>query len=300
MKTPADKIAPGANPRNDIIQIIVTNRCDLFTCSNCTQLLPFRADVRFMSVDVFRRALRSLDTWPGVRALFGGNPCSHPNFEELCSIMEEEVPNQAQRGLWTNNLLGKGAVAKRTFWPHGRFNLNVHEVSAAADYMREWLPGVPVLGENKASWHSPILMKWSDYGLSYEQWVSQRETCDINQRWSAAIAERRGEAYGYFCEVGAALDGIRGENHGVLAVPGWWKFGMGMFHEQVRQCCDRGCGVPLRRKGSLDRADNYDVSPSWPTEVPMLSNPAVSVKVHAEFPEGTEMATDYQEKWTAK
>lgn len=298
MKAPYDKVAPGANPRNDIIQVIVTNRCDLFTCSNCTQLLPFRKDTHFMSVEVFREALRSLAGWPGVRAMFGGNPCSHPQFDELCAVMEEEVPSQAQRGLWTNSLLGKGQVARKTFWPHGRFNLNVHESKSAADEMREWLPGIEVLGERRASWHSPILLNYRDYGMTDEQWVAARETCDINQRWSAAIAERDGHAYGYFCEVGAALDGIRGTNHGLLAVPGWWKFGMEMFQEQVVKCCDSGCGVPLRRKGSLDRDDNYDLSPSWQEGLAPVA--LVAKTVHPQFPEGTEISTDYQQKWTKK
>ena len=32
--------------------------------------------------------------------------CSHPHFDALCEILQEEVPDQAKRGLWTNKLLG--------------------------------------------------------------------------------------------------------------------------------------------------------------------------------------------------
>lgn len=292
MLTPADKIAPNARYTNDIIQIIVTRSCDLLFCSNCTQLLPYRQDVRHMSLDVFRQALRSLEGWPGVRALFGGNPCSHPKFDALCQILQEEVPDQAKRGLWTNNLLGHGAIARETFWPHGRFNLNVHNEERAVAEMQQWLPGITLLGRGTPSWHSAMLVHWQDMGLTYAQWVDKRERCDINQRWSAAIAERDGAAYTYFCEVGASLDGVRGENHGVLARPGWWQRPIGEFQEQITQCCDRGCGVPLKYRGHLDSDEIYDVSPQLIQIVDKTTKPAV--QVHTTPAESVPIATDYQ------
>lgn len=295
MLTPKDKLESGVN---DIIQVEITRACSLYTCSNCTRLLPFRQDTLHMSLDVFRQAVRSLIGWPGVISLFGGNPNSHPRFEEICEIFCQEVPNQKQRGLWTNDLLGKGEASKTTFWPHGRFNLNVHENSKAADEMRKWLPGIAIVGEQRASWHAPILMNYRDYGISDAEWVSMRERCDINQRWSASIVERDGKAVAHFCEIASALDGIRGLNHGVEAVPGWWRMPMNYFHEQVRKCCDAGCGVPLKRKGSLDSDEIYDVSPSF---LPIVVNPKrVSIRLHEMMPEATVEVTDYQGARTAK
>lgn len=294
MKTPIDKINSGAN---DIVQIVCTTACNLFWCSNCTQILPFRKDIKHMSPEVFRQTLRSLDGWPGVRAMFGGNPCVHPQFPELCRIMAEEVSNQNQRGLWTNDLMKHGEITKRTFWPYGRFNLNVHCDVKAADYMREWLPGIPILGEDRPSWHSPILMDYRDFGISDENWIEMRENCDINQRWSAAIMERDGAPYAYFCEVAGALDGIREENNGILAEPGWWKWPMNRFENQVKSCCDRGCGVPLKRKGHLDSDETYDISSSW-QEATQLRN--AFTLVHVGLPEGTEIPTDYQARWSEK
>ncbi len=295
MRAPTDKLPPNPGPHNDIIQVITTRVCDLHWCSNCTQLLPFRTDAWNMSPEVFREALRSLEGWPGVRAMFGGNPCTHPKFDELCAIMREEVPDQRQRGLWTNNLLGHGAVARETFWPHGRFNLNVHGKPEAIPEMLEHLPGIAVVGTDRASFHSPILMDWRDMGLTEEEWVAKRETCDINQRWSAAIAERDGRPYAYFCELGASLDGVRGENNGILAVPGWWRWPMALFADQVRQCCDRGCGVPLRYRGHLDSDEVYDVSRSFipVTDVVVRRAKRERVQVHEAPPETTPEVTKY-------
>lgn len=291
MLTPIDKLPP-RNPANDIIQIEITRACDIHTCSNCTRLLPFRKDTLHMSTQCFAKAVDSLAGWPGIIALFGGNPCSHPKFEEICLILSAKVPMR-RRGLWTNALLGKGEIVKRTFWPDARFNLNVHTSAKAADEMREWLPGCRIVGEKSASWHSPILMNYRDYGISDDEWTPLREACDINQRWSAAIVERSGIPYAYFCEVASALDGIRGMNHGVEAVPGWWKLPISYFHEQIRNCCDAGCGVPLRRRGSLDNVDQYDISESWSSAVENAKG-KISIETHTDLPATTEEATDYQ------
>lgn len=285
MKAPIDKIRTGGN---DIIQIIVTRKCDLFHCSNCTQLLPFRKDTIEMSPEVFRLALRSLEGWPGVRAIFGGNPCTHSRFAELCRIMAEEVPDQRQRGIWTNNLMSYGMIVKDTFWPHGRHNLNVHGDAAAEAAMRTWLPDWKIWGQ-RPSHHAPVLMDFRDYDIAPADWARIREGCDINRNWSAAIVERDGAPYAYFCEVGASLDGVRGENHGIPAVPGWWRLGIEAFSEQVHGCCDRGCGVPLRRRGHEDADETYDISPSWAT----LTVKGKRIEQHAELPGGTHEATDY-------
>lgn len=288
---------PPTGKANDIIQILVTRSCSLFNCSNCTQLLPFRKDVVHMSPEVFRLALKSLRGWPGVRALFGGNPTNHPKFPELCKIMVEEVPDQRQRGLWCNDLLGHGQVARDTFFPHGRFNMNAHADEAAAAEIERWLPGKLIeASRSTAAWHSSVLLHYADMGLSYEQWVALREKCDINRNWSSAIVERDGKPYAYFCEVGASLDGIRGENHGIEAVPGWWKFQMDKFEGQVRGCCDQGCGVPLKSRGHLDRDDTYDVSAAF---VPLtIKAKTVKIEIKTSLTDVAKEVTDYMRQRT--
>lgn len=274
MLTPNDKLTAGAN---DIIQIVVTTACDIYTCSNCTQLLPFRKDTKHMSLGCFLKAVKSLADWPGVIALFGGNPCSHPQFPELCRILEEHVQPQSRRGLWSNALLGHGAVARRTFYPDGRFNLNVHKNIAAAIEMGEWLPGKVIRSSvRECSHHAPILVSHKDLGIARREWTHLREACPINQKWSAAIVEDHGQPVAYFCEVAAALDGVRGDHHGVPVFPGWCKAPMVTFQHQINGCCDQGCGVPLKLNGHLDSDKTYDVTASF---VPYLAlkKPVVSL-----------------------
>jgi hypothetical protein len=259
MRTPHDKLLRGLN---DIIQIDVTRRCDLFTCSNCTRLLPYRRDVRDMSLDVFRRAVDSVADWPGVVALFGGNPCAHPEFPELCRILAERIP-PGRRGLWSNHLLGQGAVAQATF-TGGRLNLNAHGNQAAAADFERWFPGKRIPGTDRGvSWHGAILVDWRDLGLSPEEWANLRETCPINHSWSAILQEQDGQPVAYFCEVAGAIDAVVGGRNGIPAVPGWWRKPITAYYQQVANGCDRGCGVPLRLAGQTDRAATYDASRSW-------------------------------------
>jgi hypothetical protein len=288
---------------NDTIQIVISRACDLFWCSNCTQLLPFRRDAVQMAPAVFRAALRSLAGWPGIRGVFGGNPCMHPAFPELMAILCEEVPDQRQRGIWTNDLRQHGALVREVFFPRGRFNLNAHANPGAAAVMDHYLPGKVIpSSRTRASWHGPILIDWRDVGLTPAEWETAREACDINRTWSAAIFERDGAPVAYFCEVAGALDGIRGENHGIPAVPGWWRNGMAGFGDQVAQCCDRGCGVPLRRLGHLDTAATYDTSAAFiPLIRGRLRTPRIAAVLHTDLEApGTARPTDYQGLRSAK
>lgn len=258
MLAPIEKVRRGGN---DTIQVVVTTACDR-ACSNCTQLLNFRTDYRFMSVECFSDAVNSVREWPGIVALFGGNPAVHPHFNELCEILSEAIPPE-RRGLWTNHTFKHGEIAAQTFGK-GRLNLNAHANPEAAKAMNAAFPGRVIRGsEANPSWHSAILADYRDFGMSDAEWTQKREACEINSKWSGAIVERNGKPFAYFCEVAAAIDGIRGENSGIPATPGWWREYMPVFEHQVKHCCDRGCGVPLKIKGHLDRDDTYDVSPSW-------------------------------------
>lgn len=285
MLAPIDKLTSRVN---DIIQIVITTACNL-NCSNCTQLLPFRRDYKHMSLECFREAVRSLTEWPGVVGIFGGNPCVHPQFEDICAILCEEIPEQKHRGLWSNDLLKHGELCRRVFYPAGRFNLNAHGVAKAFVQFEEFLPGRVIPGsDRRQAEHAAILGDYRDLGVSESEWVAARERCDINQKWSGAVVERDGKPYAYFCEVAAALDGARGVNRGIPAVPGWWRKKMDAFDNQVQSC--NGCAVPLRIAGHQDNAEVYDVSMSW---AHLPARRQVEISALAENPAHVRENTDY-------
>jgi len=249
-------------PRNmHIICIDVTNKCDL-ACSNCTRLLENQDAFWEMTPDNFRKALQSLKGYFGVIAMIGGNPCMHRDFEELCRIFQEEVPNKLQRGLWTNNYFKHRTIIEETF---GTFNLNSHGEARAEANLLDLHKTVS--GNGALSWfygghseHAPLLTAVKNLFPEKEMW-ERISNCDINKEWSASIVQNKGELRVYFCEVAASFDLARNEDHGQPVTDGWWKSVARDFEDQIKRFCP-GCGVPAKQKGSKDKdeIDTYTAS----------------------------------------
>lgn len=131
MKLPKDKRGP-----RGIFQIWVTRACDK-SCFGCTQGSNLAGRPGMITPEQFETACLSMAGYFGVVAMFGGNPCIHPQFEELCAIARRHIPYK-HRGIWTNALLGKGKVCRETFNPAAS-NFNVHlDKKAAAEFRRDW------------------------------------------------------------------------------------------------------------------------------------------------------------------
>lgn len=237
-----------------IICVDVTNKCDL-ACSNCTRLLENQDAFWDMSPENFRLALRSLKQFPGIIAMIGGNPCMHPRFEELCQIFVEEIPEPCRRGLWTNNFFRHKALSEQVF---GVFNLNTHGDERAIASMQS-MKGRSWYHEGNSE-HSPMLTAIKDLYDEETMWRLIPE-CYINLNWSAAIVQNKGELRYYFCEVAAAFDLARGEDHGLPLKDFWWMDGIKVYSDQIQYLCP-GCGVAAKIQGALDadETDMYTVS----------------------------------------
>lgn len=289
MKLPRDFRGP-----RKIFQIWVTRACDK-SCFGCTQGSNLAGKPGMITPDQYLQAVHSMfppdrPQYPGVVAMFGGNPCIHPQFEELCDIACRYIPYR-QRGIWTNNLLGKGEIVRKTFNP-AMSNVNVHlDKEAADEFRRDWPECIPygIKGENHDCSHSPVYTAMKDLIPDEGERWELISNCDINQKWSAMIGVFRGELRGWFCEVAGAQSmlhqwdkcklcqgsgkvrqrsdpdnaaiatygclGCNGTGYsypdtGSLIYPGWWRKGLEVFEPQIRKHCHE-CGVPLRGIGSL-------------------------------------------------
>ena len=240
-----------------IICIDITNKCDL-ACSNCTRLLENQDDYWDMSLENFRLACKSLSGFKGTIAIIGGNPCMHRDFEKICEIFEQEIPEKKQRGLWSNNIFKHEKIITKVF---GGFNLNAHGSSRGIRSLKKLYKSVKKgnLYLNH-SHHSPLLTAVSDLYSEEEMWkkISQ---CDINQEWSATLIENKGILKAYFCEVAASFDLANGLDRGMEPYPGWWNQPIFNFTNQIRSFCP-SCGVPARLKGHYDfeEIDTYSDS----------------------------------------
>lgn len=254
-------IAPGTpRPgkwRRGVIQVRVIRSCDL-GCFGCTQASQIAGPKESMSIEHFEQALISLKGYFGVVGVFGGNPALHPEFEDICKLMQKHVPFQ-QRGIWCNHPRGKGKLMRETFNP-AHSNLNVHMSQQAYDeFKRDWPESNPV-GLQTPSRHSPVHGSMVDLGVPESERWTRIANCDINQHWSAIIATVGDNIYAFACEIMASQAFLRRDepgfqHHGMAVEPGWWQKPMQAFADQVRAHCHH-CLVPMRGKGELDVAGN--------------------------------------------
>lgn len=268
---PVKMVAPGDKRRGiyrgGILQIMVTRACDL-RCNNCTQGSNLKGNVNHMTPEQFRVAVTSLKDYFGVVGIFGGNPCLHPQFPELCEILRDVIPWE-RRGLWSNHPRGVGRHAAITFNP-AFSNLNVHQSQAAYDeFARDWPESVPFLkGLETDSRHAPVWTAMRDLIPDEQERWKLIGDCDINKHWSALIGTFRGMLRGWFCEIAGSQsmlmqDDLNYPDTGVPITEGWWRQGMSAFEHQVRKHCHE-CGIPLNGHGSLaNSSEATQVSKTW-------------------------------------
>lgn len=212
-----------------------------------------------MTLENFRLAVKSLSDFPGTIAIIGGNPCMHKQFEEICKILVQEIPEKSRRGLWSNNVFKHTDLVVDVF---GGFNLNPHgdkkgEESLAELYKKSGGVGNLYKGN---SLHAPLLTAIKDLYGEQEMW-EKIANCDINKYWSASIVQNNGQLRAYFCEVAASFDLARKTDNGLPVTPGWWQKPINEFETQIKKFCP-GCGAAARLKGSLDKdeTDTYTKS----------------------------------------
>jgi hypothetical protein len=246
-------------------------------CKNCTAavgLAKAHKRIWFMTVDQFRTAMRSLKGCPRVFGVFGGNPALHPQFEDICQVMVEEVPDKDQRGLWSNDLRSHAALCREVFSPH-HSNLNVHRNTKAYEVIaKEWPEAIAarrefmLTGRDRPSMHGSWWVQMKDVIPDEAKRWELIGKCFVNQTWSAEISVINGELRAYFCEFAATraefADLLGEEEVGLPVVPGWWAKPMAHFEKQVCHHCHR-CGAPLNPEKIEDLGsdcEEYSVSNS--------------------------------------
>ncbi|MDF2427621.1 MAG: glycosyltransferase family 2 protein [Nitrosopumilus sp.] len=250
MKSPQDK---KPTYRGGIMQVWIGRACDK-SCFGCTQGSNLKGPYEKITTDQFETALKSLKNYWGVVGIFGGNPCIHPQFPELCEILEQYIPYE-QRGLWSNNLNGHGKLCAKVFNSKVS-NINSHGDKRAYDEIVENWPelvetGFPNLKPlESCSEHSPPFVAIQDLIPNEIKRWKMIVGCDINQYWSGMIAVFRGELRGWFCEIAGTQSILHQheENYpdtGFKITPDWWDKPISDFADQVRFHC-HSCGIPMR------------------------------------------------------
>lgn len=238
-----------------VLQICVTRACDK-SCFGCTQGSNLGGKPMIMTPKQYKEALESIEGYFGVVGMFGGNPAIHPQFEELCKILQKSWVPKQQRGIWCNNPMGKAKIMRETFYaPHS--NLNVHlDQKAYDDFFHNWPESRKCLkGLDTDSRHSPVYVALKDVVPDEEERWKLIANCDINKYWSALIGVFRGELRGWFCEIAGAQSMLHQNNPdypdtGLKIYKNWWNSNLDSYKDQIEYHCNR-CGVPLKGYGEL-------------------------------------------------
>lgn len=219
--------------RMAVIHIEVTNACNL-QCATCTRFVGHHKKPFFMDLDAIAKAIDSLEGFPNEIGIMGGEPTLHPQFKEICQLVQKMIPNRRQRALWTNGFKWKEyeSIIKKTFDPD-KVIYNDHTDKTTGQHQPLLLAAIDIV-ENKE-------LMWRLIGNCWVQW-----------RWAASITPKGG----FFCEVAAAQDYLFGGPGGYSLKKGWWNKNPNEFMDQVKRYCPYcSAAIPLPPQGAHDSYD---------------------------------------------
>ena len=177
-----------------IVLIDITNACTE-RCSNCTRFCGNHKKPFFMDFETFKRAVDSMEGFPGLTALIGGEPTLHPEFERFCEYLQSKYPRQDRQ--------------KRLFYPQKQFIVELlhqefesHRIAEKPDGRRTFeRAGIGIYSNMSGtyhkyhemiqdtfqvqflndhinpSFHQPGLFARKDLGISDKEWFPIRDNC---------------------------------------------------------------------------------------------------------------------------
>jgi hypothetical protein len=218
-----------------IIQIEITNYCHN-SCSGCTQFCGHHPKPYHMDLDQFKEAIDSMAGYPGQVGIIGGEPLLHPQFEQICEILQKSQTPYEQRGLSTCFPPGKEHYREIITKTFGNVFLNDQSINNIM--------------------HVAVLV--SSQELNLEQWMKDYliNKCWIQLTWSACINPHGA----FFCEVAGGMSMLFNLGGEYKIEPKWWTRSPKDFIEQMEKYCTLcGAAMPLRKRPSCEEID--DVSP---------------------------------------
>jgi len=235
--------------RMSVIQVEITNACNL-SCSNCTRFVGHHRKPFFMDLGTCEKALKSLEGFPGFIGIMGGEPTLHPQFREICKLMQKLVPDKNQRELWTNGLNWdkyKEVIDETFYKDHIIYN----------DHR-----------DKEVGEHQPLLVAASDIIDDRELMWRLIGNCWMQWRWGASITPKGG----FFCEVAASQDELFQGPGGYELEKGWWNKNPNEFADQVKRYCPN-CSAAIPMKGISSHVSWDSISKSNAKRLEKVNSP---------------------------
>ena len=266
---------------NTVIQIEITNACHL-SCANCTRFVGHHKSPFFMDLETVRKAIDSLEGFPGRVGIMGGEPCLHPKFLDILAIMREMIPDRRRREFWTAG-----------------YKWDEYKADILATFDEDRIAYNDHTQHNGR--HQPLLVASDEMVEDPELRKQLIDNCWVQNQWSASITPKGG----FFCEIAAARSHLLDGPMGYPIERGWWKKTPAEFQDQVEWACG-GCSAPIPMetrpdgRGGRDGATVDQVSPRQLIQLLKAGSPKarrgqVEILTHKPTPE--EIAA-FKAKWT--
>jgi hypothetical protein len=193
-----------------------------------------------MDLDTVRKAIDSLEGFPGRIGLMGGEPAVHPQFAEICKIYQEMIPDKRKRELWTSGYRWNDYkdVILETF-DTDRISYNDHTQFDGK--------------------HQPLLVAAKDVIDNEELMWELIDECWVQKQWSASITPKGA----FFCEVAAAQAHLYNSFEGYPIEKGWWRKTPAEFQDQVKLACPNCSGAIPMPKVSDGRGGKDGATVDW-------------------------------------
>jgi len=211
-----------------LCQIDITNICNK-DCIYCSRYIRHtRQDQRFfMDLDFFKKALDSLEGWPSRIGIIGGEPTLHPQFKEICLIIQE-------MGLKKKfELFTTGGIKYEEYKELIAQTFSFTAYNEHNDY------------QQGTCRHQPMTIAIKDVIKDKKYRKQLIDDCWVQKTWCPTISPKGA----FFCEIAYAIDSILDGPGGYPVEKDWWKKEPKDFQDQVNRYC-KYCGmiIPIERE----------------------------------------------------
>ncbi len=247
------------------IQVELTNAC-IHSCSNCTRFCGHHKKPFYMEWETFKNAVDSLENWPRLIGIMGGEPTLHPQFERFVNYAYEKHPAQYEIGGGTHptaslskyiidsNAIKTGPLNK--FRGLGLWSAVNEKYYKHFELIQDKFVFQCINDHTAVSQHQPWLMTRKEFGIPDNEWEGIRNNCWWHRTLNSPSITPKGA---FFCEVAAAMDILFDGPGGWKVEKDWWKRDFNDYHDQLHWC-ELCCGAFI----NFDRNANEerdDVSP---------------------------------------
>jgi hypothetical protein len=188
---------------------------------------------KHMPIEYIEKALDSLEFWPNRIGLMGGEPTLHPQFDEICKMLQVRGHKNYLRNMDRYSLFTAGGVG---YEKHKEIIGNTFHYVEVFEHSPE---------QSAVCKHQPTTIAIQDVIEDVSLQKELIEDCWVDKTWCATINENGA----YFCEVAAALDRITHGNRGFALTKDWWERTPddADYKKQIELCSLCGMPIPFER-----------------------------------------------------